>query len=135
MNRNKSELAMRPTPIRILVVEDDPEMVAIYGETFLAPEFEVYPVRSATEALEFLESAEKPFDVVIANKSMPEIAGIILLRKIKKGFPYIRVIMVNGYGNWPKYIDVHSLGVCKVIDKPFKMAELKNLVCEPKKSF
>ena len=135
MNRKKSHVATTPSrvgredrSIRIMVVEDDQEMLAIYRENFLAPDFELFPVKSATEALELLESKDEPFDVVIADKSMPEIAGIILLRKIQKGFRDIRVIMVNGYGNWPAYIDVNNLGVCKFIEKPFKMADLKRMV-------
>lgn len=116
------------TPIRIMFVEDDPEMCAIYTENFLAPEFQAATATNGQQALEVLLSAEENYDVIVTDNYMPEMDGITLLRKIRENFPDVKVVIVTGYGNWKHYIDAHNLGVCKFVDKPVKMAELKELV-------
>lgn len=114
-------------PIRILFVEDDPEMRAVYLENFILPEFEVVAAANGTEALVILQKTTA-FDVVVSDNYMPEMDGITLLKRIRELHPDVKVVIVTGYGNWSDYVDAHNLGVWKFIDKPVKIADLKKLI-------
>jgi DNA-binding NtrC family response regulator len=114
-------------PIRILFVEDDPEMRAVYQENFVRPEFDVTTAANGTEALAILQGTVG-FDVVVSDNYMPEMDGITLLKRMRELYPDVRVVIVTGYGNWSDYVDAHNLGVWHFIDKPVKIADLKKLI-------
>ncbi len=116
------------TPIKILFVEDDPEMNAVYGENFIHPEFETSTASDGREALEVLLHSGSQFDVVVTDNQMPEMDGLSLLRVISRTLPDTNVIMVTGYGNSGDYVDAYNAGVINFLDKPVKMADLKRLI-------
>ena len=118
---------MRP-PIRVLFVEDDPDMTAIYNENFLEPEFETATATNGEEAIRVLRAMATPFDVIVTDNYMPEMDGMALLKTIHFEFPSVKLVMVTGFGNWSDYIEAHNLGVCKFFDKPVKMSELKGII-------
>lgn len=114
-------------PIRILFVEDDPEMRAVYQENFVRPEFEVTAAANGTEAMEILGKTGE-FDVVVSDNYMPEMDGITLLKRMHDLYPDVKVVIVSGYGNWSDYVEAHNLGVWRFIDKPVKIGDLKKLI-------
>ncbi len=115
-------------PIRVLFVEDDNEMSAIYKENFLGPEFEITTAGNGREALDLVNRTGARFDVVVTDNWMPEMNGMNLLREIHQLHPDLKVILVTGYGNWSEYVDAHNLGVYRFLDKPVKMSELKGMI-------
>jgi two-component system response regulator (stage 0 sporulation protein F) len=115
-------------PIRIVFVEDDPEMMAIYAENFVMPEFQITTASNGNKAIEVLRNSEKEFDVMVTDNCMPQMDGLKLLRTVHKEFPEIKLFMVTAYGDWTDYIDAHNIGVQKFVDKPVKMSELRNLI-------
>src|SRR5262249_44347010 len=114
--------------IRVVFVEDDPEMKAVYAENFVAPEFEIVAVADGKEAIEVLRNSENKFDVVVTDHFMPKMDGMRLLRIVRYEFPQTKLLMVTGYGNWPDYIQAQDIGVSKFLDKPVKMRDLKELI-------
>ena len=115
-------------PIHILFVEDDPEMLAVYRENFLPPEFDSTTLTNGRQALALLAGDNVHFQVLVIDNRMPEMDGMDLLRIIHGKFPCMKVIVVTGYGNWSDYIDAHNLGVLRFFDKPVKMSALKELI-------
>lgn len=118
---------MKKSPIRILFVEDDPEMIATYMDNFSSAEYESSAAQNGTEALKILRSSE-PFDVMVADNYMPEMSGMDLLKEVQKEYPALRVILVTAYGNWTDYVEAYKLGVAKFFDKPLRPGELKNAI-------
>lgn len=112
--------------IRVLFVEDDPEMRSVYQDNFQQPEFVVSAAANGAEALRLLQSGK--MDVVVSDNYMPEMDGISLLKKMHELYPDIKVVIVTGYGNWSDYVDAHNLGVWRFLDKPVKIGELKRLI-------
>jgi DNA-binding NtrC family response regulator len=115
-------------PIRILFVEDDQDMAGTYTECFPQPEFDVRAARNGQEALQILQDSSGPFDVVVSDNQMPEMDGMTLLRKIRQSMPQMKVIIVTGYGDLDQITDAQNLGVVRFINKPVKMADLKQLI-------
>ena len=120
-------LSFMNRPIRILFVEDDPEMRAVYQENFARPEFEATSAPNGTKAMEILGKTSE-FDVVVSDNYMPEMDGITLLKRMHELYPELKVVIVSGYGNWSDYVEAHNLGVWRFIDKPVKIADLKKLI-------
>jgi two-component system repressor protein LuxO len=118
---------MKKSPIRILFVEDDPEMVATYMDNFSSMEYETSAAQNGAEALKILLSSD-PFDVIVADNYMPEMTGMDLLKEVQKKYPELKVILVTAYGNWTDYVEANKLGVAKFFDKPLKPGELKSAI-------
>ena len=116
------------SPLRILFVEDDPEMSAIYAENFLPPEFEAETAENGQKALDKLHDSH--FDVVVTDNFMPEMDGLTLLRWIKEHHPELKVLLVTAYGDWTSHAKASQLGASKFIDKPVRMTQLKETIRE-----
>jgi DNA-binding NtrC family response regulator len=118
---------MKKSPIRILFVEDDAEMVSTYMDNFSSAEYQACAAQNGTEALKILRTSE-PFDVMVADNYMPEMTGMDLLKEVQKEYPELRVILVTAYGNWTDYVEAYKLGVAKFFDKPLRPGELKSAI-------
>jgi DNA-binding NtrC family response regulator len=118
---------MKKSPIRILFVEDDPEMIATYMDNFSSAEYETSAAKNGVEALKILRTSE-PFDVTVTDNYMPEMSGIDLLKEVQKEYPDLKVILVTAYGNWTDYVEAYKLGIAKFFEKPLRPGELKNAI-------
>jgi DNA-binding NtrC family response regulator len=118
---------MKKSPIRILFVEDDPEMVSTYMDNFSSAEYEPCSAKNGVEALKILRNSE-PFDVIVTDNYMPEMNGMDLLKELQKEYPSLKIILVTAYGNWTDYVEAYKLGVAKFFDKPLRPGELKNAI-------
>ena len=118
-------------PIRILFVEDDAEMSAIYAENFCLPEFQITTASGGEEAWKLLADSAGDYDLVVTDNYMPGMDGMTLLRKIRKDFPNIKVVMVSGYGDWSSD-SIRGQNACglRFLDKPVRMSNLKQLIRE-----
>jgi DNA-binding NtrC family response regulator len=124
------ELAHREVmnkPIRILFVDDDPEMRAIYAENFLPPDFQISTAPTGERALEMLQTAGSQFDVVITDNYMPGMSGRSLLKQINHIDPSIKLLMVTAFDDWNRTTS-HSAAEMKLVEKPVKMADLKSMI-------
>jgi PAS domain S-box-containing protein len=73
--------APRLDGLRLLVVDDEPDALALVTEVLRERGAEVYPAPSASVALETLKGV-KP-DVIVSDIGMPDVDGYSLMRKIR----------------------------------------------------
>ncbi len=79
---------------RVLFVDDEPQELARYRTLFegMQPEWEIGCAGSGKEALKMM--LQQPYDVVVADYSMPEMDGIELLGKVMQRHPQtVRLIV------------------------------------------
>ncbi|MCA9791729.1 MAG: response regulator [Candidatus Eremiobacteraeota bacterium] len=101
----------------ILVVEDDPLMLAAL-EILL--EDEGYNVTTASSGLEAIERAkETEFDLVVSDVRMAEMDGIETISNVKQQQPDTRSIVITGYASPDVPIQAIKMGVDDYIMKPF----------------
>jgi len=101
----------------ILVVEDDPLMLAAL-EILL--EDEGYNVTTASSGIDAIELAKvKEFDLVISDVQMAEMDGIETLSNVKQQQPSTRSIVITGYASPDVPIQAIKMGVDDYILKPF----------------
>ncbi|MCC7494446.1 MAG: response regulator, partial [Fimbriimonadaceae bacterium] len=85
----------------------------------------VQSVASGAAALELLETA--PFDVVLTDRSMPEMSGDRLALRIRERWPELPVLMLTGFGSLMQD-EPPPPGVDQVIAKPATLRELCDAV-------
>ncbi len=112
--------------IRILVVDDEPEMCHLIKQILKREGYQIDVSFSGIEALQKIKSFN--YHLLLTDLEMPEVDGIELTRKAKKQNPEIRVIMVTG--NATVDADIRSLRhkIDGYIRKPFNISKLRKVV-------
>lgn len=107
---------------RILIVEDEPNMVAGLRDNF---EFEGYEVLSAYDGAEGLERAlaESP-DLIVLDVMMPKMSGLEVCKQLKAKRPSIPIIMLTARGQEVDKVVGLELGADDYVTKPFSIREL-----------
>jgi DNA-binding NtrC family response regulator len=70
------------------------------------------------------------FDIVLTDRSMPEMEGDELAREVKKRRPEVPVILITGFGDIMEATGEKPEGVDIVMSKPFTMAGLQNTLAK-----
>jgi DNA-binding response OmpR family regulator len=107
---------------KILIVEDEPNMVAGLRDNF---EFEGFQVATALDGVEGLEQALKISpDLVILDVMMPKMSGLDVCKQLKAKRPSIPIIMLTARGQEVDKVVGLELGADDYVTKPFSIREL-----------
>ncbi len=106
----------------ILIVEDEPAMIAGLRDNF---EFEGYDVISAGNGVEGLERAltDEP-DLVVLDLMMPRMSGLEVCKQLKAKRPSVPIIMLTARGQEIDKVVGLELGADDYVTKPFSIREL-----------
>jgi CheY-like chemotaxis protein len=88
-------VAPQPTGPRILVVEDTDALRASAVGTLSAEGYAVTEARHGLDALQVLERASEPFDLVVTDVSMPVMSGYKLGRRLAESRPELPVVYMS----------------------------------------
>ena len=107
---------------RILIVEDEPEMLMGLDDNF---QFEGYEVLKARDGVSGLETAlaEKP-DLMILDVMLPKKSGFDVCRELRAQGSQIPIIMLTARGQEIDKILGLELGADDYLTKPFSLREL-----------
>jgi DNA-binding response OmpR family regulator len=107
---------------KILIVEDEPNMVAGLRDNF---EYEGYEVITAPDGVAGLERAlnEAP-DLVILDVMMPRMSGLDVCKQLKSMRPSVPIIMLTARGQEVDKVVGLELGADDYVTKPFSIREL-----------
>ncbi|HEY6844638.1 MAG TPA: response regulator transcription factor [Terracidiphilus sp.] len=124
--QGKAKIMEVPRPARILVVEDEPMMVAGLRDNF---EFEGYEVITATDGIEGLRRAldESP-DLVVLDVMMPKMSGLEVCKQLHAKRSSIPIIMLTARGQELDKVVGLELGADDYVTKPFSIRELLSRV-------
>jgi PAS domain S-box-containing protein len=92
----KSEPAAENTNDRVLLVDDEPDLLETTGELFRTLGFDVLSASSGEQALELLKRTPD-LQLLFSDVVMPGMSGIELARKAKALSPALKVILASGY--------------------------------------
>ncbi len=108
--------------MRILIVEDEPAMVAGLRDNF---EYEGYEVLSAGDGAEGLERAlAENIDLVVLDVMMPRMSGLDVCKQLKVKKPSLPIIMLTARGQEIDKVVGLELGADDYVTKPFSIREL-----------
>jgi two-component system alkaline phosphatase synthesis response regulator PhoP len=107
---------------KILIVEDEPNMVAGLRDNF---EYEGFQVLTALDGVEGLERAlkESP-DLIVLDVMMPRMSGLDVCKQLKAKRPSIPIIMLTARGQEVDKVVGLELGADDYVTKPFSPREL-----------
>ena len=110
------------TPIRVLVVDDEPAIRRALRPPLTELGFEMTEASRGEMALEILRT--EPFDAVLLDVNMPGIGGIETLRRIRAMAPRLPVIMLTVRDREEEKVNALELGADDYVTKPFGVREL-----------
>jgi PAS domain S-box-containing protein len=107
---------------RLIVVDDEPELVKALGEAIADEGFEVSGFTTGSEAVSALK--EKDFDLLLTDLMMPEMDGLELFRQAREIDPHIVGIVMTGHATIKNAVSAMKIGVYDYLLKPFKVRTL-----------
>nr|MBN2278410.1 sigma-54-dependent Fis family transcriptional regulator [candidate division Zixibacteria bacterium] len=113
-------------PRRILVVDDEQSMCD-FMEIMLTKEgYQVDTTISSMQAIQ--QAAASNYDLIVADMMMPEMSGLELLKKVKRGRPEQDFIVMTAFASVETAIEAMKEGALDYITKPFKIDEIKLVI-------
>ncbi len=125
MAEDKSKTGAASGAKRILLVDDDAEIIESLRLALEAQDYEVLVARDGNQGLALIER-EQP-DLVILDMMMPKRSGFLVLERLKRmaeGDRRQRVIMITANEGARHKAYAEMLGVDDYVRKPFPMDRL-----------
>jgi DNA-binding response OmpR family regulator len=115
-------------PARILVVDDDPEIVAMLNMRLTKRGYQVMTANDGHEAIE-LAKKELP-DLVLLDVMMPGKSGWEVARSLKQdpATHAVKIVMVSAIGEKTNEITAPIYGADAHVDKPFEFEALERVI-------
>jgi len=110
------------TSCRILLVEDEPQLRETLYDV-LHGSYEVVTADGPMTALEHLDAAKSPFDILLTDLVMPRMSGRELARKVREKWPRVQILFMSGYDR-EHFVDGKSDLEGQLLHKPFTLEEL-----------
>lgn len=113
---------------KILLVDDDPDLLEVYRETFtsLPSQPEVHTAPSGARAIAMLEAV--PYRLLVSDLKMPKMDGLQLLSIVRRKFPELRTVVLTSLVDEQFRSRVYSLGVDLYWHKPGTESEMKQFM-------
>ncbi|MDW0113887.1 MULTISPECIES: response regulator [Sporosarcina] len=112
----------------LLIVDDQTGIRLLLNEVFTKEGFATRLAANGAEAMQSV--AEVQPDCVLLDMKMPGIDGVEVLKRIKKDWPEIPVIMMTAYGEIDLTKDAMEHGAIRYFTKPFNIYEVRDAVLE-----
>ncbi|OGR89126.1 MAG: hypothetical protein A3A86_05730 [Elusimicrobia bacterium RIFCSPLOWO2_01_FULL_60_11] len=111
----------KPRREKILVVDDDRDMVELLTLTLTQEGYSCESAQSGQEALLHLnKNGDKPFALVLTDLLMPLMDGIELMENIQETHPEIGVLVISADTNLTLAVEAMRKGALDFITKPFR---------------
>ena len=107
---------------RILFVDDEPDIVEEVAEYLVYEGYDVATAGNGWEALKLHES--RPADMVITDWLMPGMGGDELIRRLRRTWPDLPIMVITGHTTFGEDQDIVTDGASVVLKKPIDLREL-----------
>lgn len=115
-------------PARLLVVDDDPDMLRLLSMRLNAAGYRVATATSAETALAQLE-IERP-QLVLSDVRLPGRDGLALFDEVHRRHPSLPVILLTAHGTIPDAVEATRRGVFTYLTKPYDGKELLERIAQ-----
>jgi len=94
--------------VHVLVVEDEPSVGMGLKMILMEKGYGVDLVKTGKEALK--ETAEREYDLLVADLRLPDMNGMEVIRKTKKRRPGTQVMVITGYSDFSSAVEAMKTG-------------------------
>ena len=109
---------MSESSIRVLLVDDEHELVEYLGKRLRKRGYDVVGVNSGNDAMDQVKS--RLFDVAVLDLKMPEMDGIELLTLLKEEQSCLQAIMLTGHGSLDSALESGRQDAFRFLVKPYE---------------
>ena len=109
------------TPTRVLVVDDEPQLLRALGINLRAREYDVATALTGTQALE-LASRHRPH-VVVLDLGLPDMDGVDVIAGLR-GWTDVPILVLSARQGSSDKVQALDAGADDYVTKPFAMDEL-----------
>ena len=102
---------------RILVIDDEPGIRALFREVLESSGYAVQELDNGDKVLAILNASE-PFDLVITDIIMPGSEGLETIKLLHKQFPKVKIIAMSGSAKSSYLQMAKLLGASSILSKP-----------------
>ena len=117
---------MTKTSARLLVIDDDPNVLPIVERCGRQAGFEVTTSTRPLEAVGQLPQLRP--DVAVVDLQMPEVGGLDVLTAVRAADPECQVILMTGNATVDTAMEAVKLGAMDYLSKPLDLARLRRLL-------
>ena len=114
------------TPIRILIVDDDPDHAETLADALEMGGYRCLAVHSGQAGIEAL--AKEHWDVVLTDLVMADRSGLEVLKEAQVLAPQAAVLMLTGHASWETARDAMQQGAETYLAKPINLVELRTIL-------
>jgi two-component system, NtrC family, nitrogen regulation response regulator NtrX len=107
---------------RILVVDDEESIRKSLVGALTDEGYEVFDAEDGKRALELAETTRP--HLVLLDIWMPQMDGMEVLKRLKKDFPEVPVIMISGHGTIETAVKAAKLGAYDFVEKPLSLEKI-----------
>ena len=108
--------------LRILIVDDEAELVYTLAERLQLRGFDVDAATDGEKALHWIET--KKYDIALLDMKMPGMGGLSVLKIIRRDHPELPVILLTGHGSNEEANECLRHGALACLFKPVNIDEL-----------
>ena len=112
----------------ILIVENEEDIRCLLTDILVSDGHKVISASNGTDALELFN--QEHYDLVLTDLEMPVLSGWEVANAIKKLAPDVIIAIITGWGTQLDQSDLKESGIDIVINKPFRVSQILNLVQE-----
>ena len=108
---------------RLLVVEDDPELLKLLHDALTTAGFICRQAADGRDA--FMQLSQEPFDLVVLDWTLPGLSGLELLRRMRSTAINVPVLMLTARDQLEERVEALDAGADDYLTKPFELQELQ----------
>lgn len=112
----------------VMVVDDEPALVAIAEETLTHLGYRPVGFDSGVAALQAFRADPGRFDLVLTDETMPNLTGTELTRQMRQLRPDIAIILMSGYSGTQMSERAQAAGAVDVLRKPLFRRDIAEAV-------
>jgi len=117
---------------RVLLVDDEEDFASTLAERLRLRGIETRVATNGEQAVELI--LDDPPQVVVLDVMMPGMSGLEVLRRIKREYPAMPVILLTGMGTKKDAVEGTRLGAHDYLMKPLQIEQLIDKIGEALKS-
>ena len=114
------------SPTRILVIDDDEDILNLFGDFLKKEGYDVNSFLDPLKALEEIHRRPQRYSIIITDVRMPGISGIELIRRICKINHDIKVIIISAFELNGE--DLRNIRYDNFMEKPVHMRYLAQTI-------
>ena len=113
-------------PLRLLVVDDEPDLRTLYELTLLREGYDVETAGTVDEAMACLKA--NGYSAVITDMRLPDGTGLDLLRELEGSGRTEKAIVITAYGSAENAVEALKAGAYDYLTKPVDLKQFRAVI-------